>query len=68
MIYITEHTESITDAKNNYLKISNTVTTYVVLTMHITFYGYIPAKPLHSSDLVSVYFNHCYCTEIWDNQ
>ncbi len=27
---------------------------------------YIPAKPLHNHDIVSVHFNHFHCTEIWD--
>ncbi len=27
---------------------------------------YIPAKPLHNHDIVSVHFNHFYCPEICD--
>ncbi len=26
----------------------------------------IPAKPLHNHDIVSVHFNHFYCTEVCD--
>ncbi len=29
-------------------------------------HDYIPAKPLHNSDSVSVHFNHFYCMEICD--
>ncbi len=27
---------------------------------------YVPAKPLHNHDIVSVHFNNFYCTEICD--
>ncbi len=38
-----------------------------IYVMHwLTVLSYIPAKPLHNHDIVSVHFNHFYCMDICD--